>query len=171
MKCTSCGNTNLLKTHFPLHSYGDGGAKLSEEVNVYLCLECGHYEFFSEAAINKYKVTVSIIKDIEQKIANLHCDLENLQNSTTTENIQKEIKTINEQLKSLDITIRQQQELKAKHSELTRQLQDIPNNISSKKSRLYDLESRLSTIKHNFENGSLLDGFELQRIKSWLARQ
>ena len=52
MKCTSCGNTNLWKTYWPLESYGDGGASLSRDVDVYLCLECGHYEFYSQ---KKYK--------------------------------------------------------------------------------------------------------------------
>ena len=55
MKCTNCGNTNLVKTEFPLASWGDGGANIPKETDVYFCVECGHYEFFSPAKIEKYK--------------------------------------------------------------------------------------------------------------------
>lgn len=59
MKCTFCGNENLVKTSFPMESYGDGGASVSNDVDVYLCLDCGHFEFFSTKKANKYYGSVT----------------------------------------------------------------------------------------------------------------
>ena len=167
MKCTSCGTTNLVKAYFPLENYGEGGASVSKAVDVYLCLECGHYEFYSQEQVNAYKTTVSIIKEMEQKIANLRRDIENLQRSDA---IQNEIKVIETQLSSLDITIRQQQELKEKHYELTIKLKSIPSKISRNTSFINDLESELSTIKRKLEHGVFLDEMALRDIRHLLER-
>lgn len=154
MKCTSCGNTNLVKTYLPMESYGDGGANLSDMVDVYLCLDCGHYEFFSTNHVNRYYDAVKWIRDTESEIDTLRRELSELESPATTQKLNKEIKSIERQLKSLDITIRQQQELKSKCRELELELSGIPNQIRRIKEKIEKLESKLRTKKNGFDHGS-----------------
>ena len=154
MKCTSCGNTNLVKTYFPMDSYGDGGASVSNMVDVYLCLDCGHYEFFSTKHANRYYDAAKWIRDTESEIDTLRRELSELESPVTTQKLNEEIKSIESQLTSLDITIRQQQELKTKLYDLKNKLSRIPSQISRIKEKIRSLESKLSTRKYNFDQGS-----------------
>ena len=154
MKCTSCGNTNLVKTYFPMDSYGDGGASVSNMVDVYLCLDCGHYEFFSTKHANRYYDAAKWIRDTESEIDTLRRELSELESPVTTQKLNEEIKSIESQLTNLDITIRQQQELKTKLYDLKNKLSRIPRQISRIKEKIRSLESELSTRKHNFDHGS-----------------
>ena len=154
MKCTSCGNTNLVKTYFPMDSYGDGGASVSNMVDVYLCLDCGHYEFFSTKHANRHYDAAKWIRDTESEIDTLRRELSELESPVTTQNLNEEIKSIESQLTSLDITIRQQQELKTKLYDLKNKLSRIPSQISRIKEKIRSLESELSTRKYNFDHGS-----------------
>lgn len=154
MKCTSCGNTNLVKTYFPMTSYGDGGASVSDMVDVYLCLDCGHYEFFSTKHANRHYDAAKWIRDTESEIDSLRRELSELESPSTTQKLNEEIKSIESQLTSLDITIRQQQELKTKLYDLKNKLSRIPSQISRVKEKIRSLESELRTRKYNFERGS-----------------
>ena len=154
MKCTSCGSTNLVKTYFPMTSYGDGGASVSDMVDVYLCLDCGHYEFFSTKHANRYYDAAKWIRDTESEIDSLRRELSELESPSITQKLNEEIKSIESQLTSLDITIRQQQELKTKLYDLKTKLSGIPRQISRIKGKISSLERELSTRKYNFEHGS-----------------
>ena len=160
MKCTSCGNTNLVKTSFPVDSH-----HVSRQVEAYLCIECGHYEFYSQEKAKAYHATVAIIKDMEQELENLRNELEILQSPTTIQTINDDIQAIEMQLNSLDITIRQQQQLKAKHSELNRRLSVLPSKISRKTNHINAMESKLSTIKSNLASGCELSENELREAR------
>lgn len=153
MKCTSCGNTNLVKTYFPMDSYGDGRASVSNMVDVYLCLDCGHYEFFSTKHANRYYDAAKWIRDTESEIDTLRRELSELESPVTTQKLNEEIKSIESQLTSLDITIRQQQELKTKLYDLKNKLSRIPSQISRIKEKIRSLESELRTRKNNFDHG------------------
>lgn len=153
MKCTSCGNTNLVKTHLPMNSYGDGGASVSNEVDVYLCLDCGHYELFSTKQANRYYETAAWIRQTEAEIDALRNELNELQDPAIAQKIGKKITSVENQLRSMDITIRQQQRLKTKLSELKRKLDSIPMEIRRIEEKIHSLESELGTKKHNFEFG------------------
>ena len=154
MKCTSCGNTNLVKTYFPMDSYGDGGASVSNMVDVYLCLDCGHYEFFSTKHANRHYDAAKWIRDTKSEIDTLRRELSELESPVTTQKLNEEIKSIESQLTNLDITIRQQQELKTKLYDLKNKLSRIPSQISRIKEKIRSLESELSTRKYNFDHGS-----------------
>ena len=154
MKCTHCGNSNLVKTYFPLISYGDGGASVSKEVEVYFCLECGHYEFFSQAKIENYKNILNWLRNTELEIESLNKELEELQAPLFIQNIKDEIDMLENKLKSLDITIREQQEMKDRVIKLKHQLQVLPNKIERIKNKIHSLQGELSTKKNNFEHGS-----------------
>ena len=154
MKCTYCGNTNLVKTHFPLKSFGDGGANVPDETEVYFCVECGHYEFFSPARIESYKNTLTWFRNTELEIEQLHKELEELQAPLTIQNIQDEINMLENQLKSLDITIRQQQDFSSRVHHLKNQLRVLPDRIKQKKEAIDRLQSALKNKKESFERGS-----------------
>ena len=154
MKCTFCGNEILVKTSLPMESYGDGGACISNMVDVYLCLDCGHYEFFSTKHANRYYDAAKWIRDTESEIDSLSRELSELEKPSTTQKLNEEIKSIESQLTSLDITIRQQQELKTKLYDVKNKLSRIPSQISRIKEKIRSLESELSTRKYNFEHGS-----------------
>ena len=150
MKCTSCGNTNLVKTHFPMDNY----ASVSDIVDVYLCLDCGHYEFFSTRHVNRHNKAAKWIRDTESEIDSLRRELSELESPSTTQKLNEEIKSIESQLTSLDITIRQQQELQAKLYDVKNKLSDIPCEISRIKGKISSLESDLRIRKGNFEHGN-----------------
>lgn len=152
MKCTSCGNESLVKTYFPLTSYGDGGAYVLEEVDVYFCLDCGHYDFFSKAKVNRYYETLTWISDTEKKIENLRVELAELQNPMVTQQIKDKIQSVEEKLKSVDITIRQQEALKYKLFELNNELRNMPGEIRRIEEEIRSLDFNLNTKRHNFEN-------------------
>ena len=150
MKCTHCGNTNLVKTRFRIQ----GDACLSESIHVYLCLECGHYEFFSPGTIESYKNKLARIRNQELEIEQLNKELEELQAPSVIQNIQDEIDMLEKKLKSLDITIRQQQKFNERVYELRNELRMLPEKIRRNKSQIENLQSRLKFEKSNFENGN-----------------
>jgi chromosome segregation ATPase len=137
-----------------MDSYGDGGASVSNMVDVYLCLDCGHYEFFSTKHAKRHYDEAKWIRDTESEIDTLRRELSELESPVTTQELNEEIKSIERQLTSLDITIRQQQELKTKLDDLKKQLSRIPSQISRIKEKIRSLESELSTRKHNFDLGN-----------------
>ena len=152
MKCTSCGNINLVKTHFPMTS-SDGEASVSNMVDVYLCLDCGHYEFFSTKHVDKYHNVAKRICDKESKLDSLKRELSELENPLNTQKLNEEIKSIESQLTSLDITIRQQQELKNKLYDAKHKLSNIAEQIPQIKREIENLESDIHSRKDRLERG------------------
>lgn len=152
MKCNFCGSENFVKTKFPLESFGEGGASVSHEVDVYLCLNCGHYEFFSKTKVTRFYETQTWISNTEKEIENLRCKLLELQNPTVTQNITDKIQQVEAKLKSIDITIRQQQTLKLKLSKLRTELKNMPCDIRKIEEKIRHLESELKIRRSNFEN-------------------
>ena len=70
-KCSNCGSKNLISANDKYKPFGiSGDANLNIYCDVYLCIECGHYEFFSESDALNYKREQesknSIVKEIEQ---------------------------------------------------------------------------------------------------------
>ena len=152
MKCTFCGNENIVKTYFPIISYGDGGADISKEIDVYFCLDCGHYDFFSKTKVNRYYETITWINDTKKKIEDLHLRLAELQNPMVAQQIKDKMQSVETKLKSVDITIRQQQALKLKLSELNNKLRNMPYEIKRIEEEIRSLEFDLKTKTSNFEN-------------------
>lgn len=154
MKCTFCGNENIVKTYFPIISYGDGGADISKEVDVYFCLDCGHYDFFSKTKASRYYETITWISDTEKKIENLHLKLEELKNPMVEQKVKDKIQRVETELKSVDITIRQQQALKLKLSELDIELRNIPYEIKKIEEEIrrleFDLKTKICEFEHEY---------------------
>ena len=84
--------------------------------------------------------------------------LSNLESPSAISKINDEIKQIERQLTSLDITIRQQQELQAKVRELQAKSRSIPNEITKLKRQIEELERKLREAKRVFENTEIIEG-------------
>lgn len=81
MKCPSCGNTNLLKTFFSMDNNGE--VPLSNTVDVYLCLNCRHFQFISAKLANKYDEPITCVRDTENKRKSVRPKFDELQNPIT----------------------------------------------------------------------------------------
>ncbi len=152
MKCTQCGNRTFIKTNFPLDSFGDGGASVSKTVAVYVCLDCGHYEFFSLTEVSDYKKAEHNIVSTENALEQQKRKLIELENPSTLQKVEEEIAAIESELKSLDITIRRKNELESKHREMRHKPELIKKEIKSTKERIVKLESDLQNQKQYFEH-------------------
>ncbi len=151
MRCTQCGNSKFIKTDFPLDSFGDGGAAVSKTVAVYVCLNCGHYEFFSLTEVSDYKNAEHNIVSTENALEQQKRKLIELEDPSTLQKIEEEIAAIETELKSLDITIRRKNELESKYREIRHKPELIKKEIKSTKERIATLESDLQKRKQYFE--------------------
>ena len=57
MKCTQCNSTRLVKTNLNnlFYVWGDASLMVSSTLEVYVCEECGHVEFFDSSFLSKNK--------------------------------------------------------------------------------------------------------------------
>ena len=81
MKCTQCGSSALSKTNLPFDVNGDATLFSNKTLAVYLCLDCGHYEFFSTEDLDKYKKAYVEIKTVTDEVQNLIAKAENSGNT------------------------------------------------------------------------------------------
>ena len=55
MKCSGCGSNNLINSsHVPFSVYGDARLEVSKN-NIFICLDCGHIEFYNLYFVDEYK--------------------------------------------------------------------------------------------------------------------
>ena len=153
MNCSSCKNTNLIKIDFPLMCYCDDRKYMCDQIDAYLCLDCGHIDLFSTTKVSNYNETVAKIKGMQQEIDKLHCQLEQLQNPETAQKIEDQIEKTKIKLEDLDITIRQQCDLKENLRGFQRELSNLPKEIAYIKTKLNDLEHEFNKIESDFEQG------------------
>ena len=157
--CTNCGCKKLIRTSAPF-AVRDQYAEFVESptLRIYACYECGHLEFFDSHTINKYNECASAIKSITSKLQILRERLSDLENPATASKINDEIQQLERQLTSLDITIRQQQEYKAKVKELQTKARAIPNEIAKLKKQIEELEHSLKYAEEVLSNTEIIDG-------------
>lgn len=157
--CTNCGCKKLIRTAAPF-DVRDQYAKFvaSPTLRIYACCECGHLEFFDPHAIDKYNESIRSQKSITSELQILRKRLSDLESPTAISKINDEIKQIERQLTSLDITIRQQQELQAKVRELQAKARTIPNEIAKIKRQIEALECKLKDAEEVLSNTEIIDG-------------
>lgn len=157
--CTNCGCKTLVRTNPP---FGASGQYVDNYVNptlrIYACSECGHLEFFDTYAVDKYNESTRAIKSIGNELQVLRKRLSDLESPMAISKINDEIKQIERQLTSLDITIRQQQEMQAKVRELQAKARSIPNEISKIKRQTEEAERKLKEAERVFENTEVIEG-------------
>jgi len=154
MKCSQCGNEKLVKSSIPMESCGDGWSEISKkEVDIYLCTSCGHYEFFSMKKVHKYEEMTLIIKGKRDEIAKLETEMKDYYSEEKEKSIIKRIADIEEELKNIDITIRQQQKLKDELKNLNQRLKNFPINRDSLRQKISQKWSKLLEIEKQIKNG------------------
>lgn len=47
MKCTNCGSQKLKETQSHIQIFENDGGYFVDDLKVYICTKCGHYEFFN----------------------------------------------------------------------------------------------------------------------------
>ncbi len=154
MKCTQCGCKKFVKTDSPFGVCGDAYATTRETLTIYACFKCGHLEFFDTYTVDKYNRYKTIIEIDTESLQTIKKQLLELENPDTKIALDNEIKEIEEKLKSLDITIREQQELTVKLHTLQAKARNLPNEIKkwkneiqSKERNVKDAQERLAEIE------------------------
>ena len=160
MKCTQCGCENLtpININSLFSILGDASMRTSESLKIYTCRNCGHLEFFDTYAVDKYNESMITIKSITSELQILRKRLSDLESSASVSEINDEIKQLERQLTSLDITIRQQQEFKAKVQELQAKAHRIPNEIAKLKKQIEGLERQLREAEQVLEKIEVIEG-------------
>lgn len=97
MKSTQCGSFALAKTVLPFGVNGDATLFSNKTLAVYLCLDCGHYEFFSTEDLEKYKKAYIEIIAIADEVQTLITKAENSGDTTLV----KELKALQVRVENL----------------------------------------------------------------------
>ena len=145
MKCTQCGCKKLMKIDLDdlFHVRGDGYLVVEKSTSVYACFECGHLEFFNSSRVERYQRCLLKVKELPNEIAPLRKQLATLEDPAYIANLRETVKKAEKQLKSLDITIRQQQELTILVHEKTNQINSFPREVKGLQDKISRLESAL----------------------------
>lgn len=155
MKCTNCGCKKLIKTWTPFGYDGtDGYSYRDKTLVIYSCFDCGHLEFFSTDAVDEYKENIARKSSILIELGNLRKDLNDLENNPTS----LEIQNLEERLKSLDITVREQQELSNKLSNLRAKIRRLPDKTRPIKRQIKEFEEELKRLEDNISKVDIIDG-------------
>ena len=158
MKCTHCNSTKLIKTDLSniFRIGGDGTITVSKTLEVYMCEECGHIEMFDSSLITKNKRTKEVNEHFDSMFLEQNEKKELLVNGEKNKSLHDELYRITIKLQSLDITIREQQELKLRVIDIKRELSLIENEISNIQKEVCRLkrerEQKLNKINSDYEN-------------------
>ena len=139
MKCTNCGCKKLMRIESPFEYYGE------QHISIYSCFDCGHLEFFSTTAVEKYN-------ELLLKKSNILTELKNLE--TTQDNLTKisMIYELANRLKKGDCTDSQKAQMQDKLKDLENQvgqsLTELTNFPMSLDDLIQQIHSQDTTIEH-----------------------
>ena len=148
-KCTHCGGSNLRKTAVPFDAEGFSvrtyvdNKTVRDPLEVLICMDCAHIEWFSEKLVDA-------LKENDSRIAQLNAELEASQSKLATaleklSAIDIKIAETEEKLKSLDITVREQQHLLATINGLkTTERYNVEKEIRTAEQSIRSLQSKLN---------------------------
>ena len=142
MKCTQCGCENLIPINIEslISISGDASMRNSESLKVYACRNCGHLEFFDNGLNEKLAEESEIEKKYEKEISAL-LEKQNQIEDGELKQLKEELAYTESQLKSLDITIRQQQEFKENVKALNVKIEKVLYKIRKIKTEIENLKS------------------------------
>lgn len=149
MKCTQCGCKKLLQVELPFYTI-DG--RIRTQAKVYTCYECGHLELFDKSVSLDYKNNVRNLEKYTTELSELKKKLVELENPLVLTMLEDDCKTIERELSSLDITLRQQQELKSKLYELQINIKNRPKEVATLKQKINELERHIKELKDKISN-------------------
>ena len=148
MKCSNCGSSNLLETDFPLKVDGMHPECVVHQasINVYVCLNCGHYEIYSTKDLNKIKSIRNELIDMQKLLE--HCENQKksfAENSNQQiDKIRNEILDLRKKSANLDITVREKNKIDERIISLNNKISDLTNKQSI---ALKNLEKEIKNIK------------------------
>ena len=154
MKCTQCNSTHLVKTDLRnlCYVWGDSDLMISSTLEVYVCEDCGHVEFFDSSFLNKNKEEEQINDYYNKLINQLKQEKEEKFNCKIRE-LEIELGRANVKLNDLDITVRQQSEIKNRIAEINKELIAIDREIEKNNTLIKKYESerqqKISKLKSN----------------------
>ena len=149
MKCTQCNSTNLVKTRLGelFYVWGDAQMLVSETLEIYVCEECGHIEFFDSSFLSKKNEEETINESYNKLISELTNKKELIDGKT--KELEIELGKVMIQLSDLDITVRQQTQLKSRADEINRELKEIDKSIEKINTQIskYQSEKQQKILK------------------------
>ena len=158
--CTNCGCKKLIKTCQPFmaHDQHTIFAQNYPTLTIYACTKCGHLEFFDTYAMATYNEKCTNKAKLISELQNLTKQYEAVDYPATITKIQDEIERTEHQLANLDITIRQQQKLQEKLSELKEKLLSIRKEEHKIKEQIESLDKKLRETNKELSKEEVIDG-------------
>ena len=147
-KCTHCGGSNLRKTAVPfdaegfsVRTYVDNKA-VCDSLEVLICMDCAHIEWFSEKLVDALKENDSLIAQLNAELEASQSKLATAQEKLSAIDIK--IAETEEESKSLDITIREQQSLLSAIETLKKERYGVQKEIITSEESIRSLQSKLN---------------------------
>ena len=152
MKCTQCGNEKFISKQVNGVWRGERFDTSPEQVyQVCYCLNCGHREKFYVALVEEYKSSVEKIKELQERMIEINHVISDVKNKQDA--LVLEMKRLTEESKSLDITIRQKQEIERKIKEIHKEKvnTNCPSGIYKEREQIERELNNLYTKAQRYE--------------------
>lgn len=151
MKCSNCGSDEFVETPFPIDFVFTEGKVTSVNLKTYICLNCGHYEFFCKEVADELKNAYINIKDLCEEQSKITKEILNVNNE-----FDKKISGLNDnkielvkKAMNLDLTIREKNKLDEEIDVLNKEIK-LANKCLNQK--LEQLKDKLTIIQDKIKN-------------------
>lgn len=151
MKCSNCGSDEFVETPFPIDFVLTEGKVTSVNLKTYICLNCGHYEFFCKEVADELKNAYINIKDLCEEQSKITKEILNVNNE-----FDKKISRLNDnkielvkKAMNLDLTIREKNKLDEEIDVLNKEIK-LANKCLNQK--LEQLKDKLTIIQDKIKN-------------------
>ena len=147
-KCSHCGGSALRKIGLPFDGEGFsvgstiGNKYLRYNLEVFVCMDCAHIEWFANELVDILKEDDSKISQLNAELEVLHAKYSEAKNKLSA--VKGKIAEMEEKSKSLDITIREQQALMDSIATLKRERDGIQREIRIAEQSIRSTQSKLN---------------------------
>ena len=145
MKCTQCGCKEFIESRL-LFNWGLSDYRTPSSVKVYSCFECGHLEWFDNSPADDYRSKTALLKKYTTELDQLKAQLAEKEKPETLGKLQAEYRENEAKLKSIDITVRQQQEIQGRQRLLQNLIRLYPDDVRQLKEKIRKLENDIRDL-------------------------